>query len=275
MKWVIFIVTHGPIIEDYYKNDPLFSKEHYVFLNVAQNPIAGTYKDLSIINIPAVDNFISLGKQWVETEAIYNIYTSGLYKNYDYIGFIHWDHEFRTGAKPFAFNITEKINRYLEAGLELKEFISFQTIDFSADFNQHIMMDDNRPNELIGNGRNCWEGIIRDYNDYFHEHLSLTDLRGKKICISSAFLCDRDSFERMMGFYAYIIKSRNLEKFDTGHKYRFQGGMMERYAGIFFHDYRLINIHLYHHTKFNLTKEIKYLIYHYFWRFLPFSKKYV
>jgi hypothetical protein len=275
MKWVIFIVTHGPIIEDYYKNDPLFSKEHYVFLNVSKDPIKNAYKDLCVINIPSVDNFVSLGKWWVETEAIYNIYRSGLYKNYNYVGFIHWDHELRTGEKRIEFNITEKINRYLEPGLKSDEFISLQTIDFFADFNQHIMMDENYPDKLTGNGRNCWEKIVMDYNEYFNNTILLDDLRGKGICISSSFLCGRGSFERMMGFYDYVIKKGYLDKFDLSHKYRFQGGMMERYAGMFFHDYKLINIHLYHHTKFNLVKEIKYLIYHYFWQFLPFPKKYV
>ena len=32
-KWRIFIVTHGPIIDDYYKDDPLFNNENYAKTN--------------------------------------------------------------------------------------------------------------------------------------------------------------------------------------------------------------------------------------------------
>jgi len=247
--------------------------KNYSFLNVSSEKIDTNLDGFDVINIKNLNNFKSLGKWWAETEAIYNVYLNELYKDYDYIGFIHWDHELKIEKENSErFNVTESITNFLQMKLDNSHFIAFQTIKFDLDFNQGIMMDEKFPNKLTGSGQNCWHTIINDYNKYFNRKISFNDLKGRDICISSTFFCSKDLFEKMMKFYSFIIENNYLNKFDVYHRYRFQGGMMERYAGIFLSDYNIFKLPLAHHTKFNFLKFIKFFIYKYFLRFLLLKK---
>lgn len=266
MSWMIFIVTHGPIVEKYYKKDSNFSNLNYKFFNVSDSKILNKNR-YPIINKSDVANFIHLGKQYTEGEVIYNVYKNNLYKDYDNIGFIHWDYEL-VNSKTREYNITSQINNIIETGsIAEKGFISFSSFDFISDFNQKIMMDESHPDELTGNGKNCYETIIREYNEYFNKDISVDSLAGKEICLCSAFLCNKHSFESLMKFYCYIVEKGNLNKFDKEKIFRFPGGMLERYIGIFFSEFEMIKLPLNHHFKNKFQKNIKVFIYKNFLKF--------
>lgn len=241
MKWKIFIITHGPIIEDYYKNDPQFSNEHYSFINVSEFQIK--HDSYDIMNKNEIKNFIHIGKWYAEGEAIYNVFKNNLYSNYDYVGFIHWDYDLLSENSFFGSNITESISNLVVKNVN---FISFSTYTFTEDYNQNIMMDTNFPNTLIGNGLNCWDVIIKDYNSFFKRNIDLNFMMTKRINLCSAFLCKKDIFQELMLFFSYIIESKKLDSFDIEHNYRFQGGMMERYIGCFSHQFSMAELPLYH-----------------------------
>jgi len=266
MSWMIFVITHGPILEKYYKKDSGFSKLNYTFFNVSDSKIYNKNK-YSIINKSDVVNFVHLGKQYAEGEAIYNVYKNNLHKDYDNIGFIHWDYEL-INENSNKHNITDQINNIIETGVVAeKGFISFSSFDFISEFNQKIMMDENRPNELTGNGKNCYETIISEYNEYFNKDISINSLTGKEICLCSAFLCSKHNFESLMKFYCYIVEKGDLNKFDKEKRFRFPGGMLERYIGIFFSEFNIIKLPLKHHFKNKLKKQIKTIIYRNFLKF--------
>lgn len=240
-KWKIFIVSHESIYDKQMAGDRKFNNENYCFLNVGSLEKLKNSDKYYCINQKDLNNYLPLGKFWAESEGIYNIWRSGIYKELEYIGFLHYDIEFRLWKKNrmresfylgTATNITSRISRYIKN--KNKCHISFQTYNTKADYEQKIMADTERPNELVGEGKNCYEYILEDYNEFFGTQYTIEDLLVKEnINLCSCFLIDIKTFDKMMNFFDWIVSSHKLESFDTEHKYRFQGGMAERYFGIF------------------------------------------
>lgn len=235
VKWKVYIVGHKKIHDVLMAGDDKFNNENYCFLNVGQLDKLENSDQYCCLNQKDLPNYLPMGKYWAESEGIYNIWRSGIYKDLDYIGFLHYDIEFRL-EKKFHIgkktNITERIERYI-CGKE-KAHISFATFNPKQDYNQKIMADATRPNELTGDGKNCYDYIIEDYNTYFGTDYTLDDFfQHKYINLCSCFLIDVQTFDKMMGFFDWVVSSHKLDIFDTEHKYRLQGGLAERYFGVF------------------------------------------
>ena len=227
-KWKIYIVTHKTIREHYYSNDTKFNDVNWGFINVSENKLNNLdwYQKYDIIDMYDLPNFKSLGPWYAETEAIYNIYKNNIHDDYDYIGFIHHDYELKDVFGDF--NITEKINETLNK----YDLVYLSTV--KSDYNQRILADEANPNQLVGEGVNCYDYIIKDYNNFYNTVENIDEWKSdyiKNIC--SAFLCNKEDFIKMMEFSSHIIESKKLEVFDTEHKYRFQGGIFERYFSVF------------------------------------------
>lgn len=235
-KWKIYIVAHSEIIDWMFKGDKYFSKENYCVLNVGSKEKLIHEERYDCLRQYDLLNSVKLGKWWAESEGIYNIWRSGIYKELDYIGFIHYDKELRL-TKNYILpwkntNITERINKYLDGKEEAH--ISLETHDVETDYGQHILADVNQPNTLTGDGVNCYDYILNDYNNYFHTDYTIEDyLQKKYINLCSCFLIDCKHFDEMMKFWDWIVQSKKLDVFDTEHKYRLQGGLAERYFGVY------------------------------------------
>jgi len=221
--WAIYIINHGPIYPENYSKDLFFSEKNWKFFNINDNKLC----------------YINLGKWWAESEAIYNIYKSGIYKQYDYVGFIHYDFK-------LDHNGDYLITRLINNAINNFNFISFSTYNFSNDYNQHIMMDEEQPNQLVGKGKNCYENIVKYYNEFFKKNISINDIWHKKINLCSSFLTRKDIFEDLMSFISYIIESNILDKFDTEHKFRLQGGMIERFIAVYSSQLNIYDLNLKH-----------------------------
>lgn len=235
MNWKIYIVGHKKIHENLMAGDKRFNNDNYMFLNVGQLDRLENSQGYNCINQKDLQNYTPIGKYWAESEGIYNIWRSRSYKELTYIGFLHYDIEFRL-AKRFCMgkhtNITERIDRYISG--KKKAHVSFATYGTKQDYAQNIMMDPTRPNELVGNGINCYDQIIADYNAYFQANYTLEDFFAHRcINLCSCFLIDTKTFDKMMGFFDWLVNSHKLDGYDTGHRNRFQGGMAERYFGVF------------------------------------------
>lgn len=231
-KWNIFVVTHKHIFDSMYTGDPLFSQDNFKFVNVAAHKLDDSYlQKYQVLNLIELPVFLPLGPQYAESEAIYNIYKNkSYYQNFNFIGFLHYDRELvlNNGQR----NITEQINHHLQG--RTNAHISFSTYPTRGIYDQKVLADETQPETLNGDGVNCIDYIIKDYNDYFKTNYSLSDLwqRGW-LNLDSGFLIDIATFEKMMQFCAVIIESRKLEAFDTLHRYRLPGGLLERYYGVF------------------------------------------
>lgn len=236
MNWKIYIAAHKAIQDSMYVNDRRFNNENYTIINVGSADRIENQEKYSCINQYMLENCAELGKQWAESEGIYNIWRSKIYKELDFIGFLHYDKELRLvkrnllGHQPT--NITERIEKYLSG--KTRAHISLETHDIVEDYAQKILADATKPNVLTGEGTNCYDYILADYNEFFGTHYSLDQLlQKKKINLCSCFLIDIAGFEKMMGFFDWIVSSRKLDIFDTEHRNRIQGGLAERYFGVF------------------------------------------
>ncbi len=232
-KWKIYIVTHQKIYPALFQVDTKFNNQNYCFLNVGSTPKLENSEEFSCIAQRDLPNYVALGKYWTESEGIYNIWRSGIYKELDFIGFLHYDKELRL-IKGFGnkTNITERIEKYLYN--KDRAHISFECHSTRWDYAQNFMADTSRPNEPQGDGVNCYSYILADYNEFFHTNYTVKDLlRHRYINLCSCFLIDIKTFDKMMQFFDWIVQSHRLEVFDTEHKHRFQGILAERYFGIF------------------------------------------
>lgn len=227
-KWKIYIVTHKIIREEYYKNDPNFNNDNWGFINVSLTKLSNKdwYSKYNIIDMFELKNFKSLGHWFAETEAIYNIYLNNIHLSYDFIGFVHHDYELKDNKG--GYNITEKINSLI------RNYDLIYLSSVRGDYNARILADESKPNQLVGDGLNCYDYIISDYNNYYVKSETVDEWKydiPKNIC--SAFLCNTTDFTEMMKFSSFVIESEKLNKFDTYHRHRFQGGIFERYFSVF------------------------------------------
>lgn len=214
----IFVIFHDKIDMSYFANADL---DRFCFVNV--NPAnRHRYPHLPVLNLFELPQFIPLGKWYTESEVIYNVYKHPqLSSGCDFIGFIHYDIDFRPVTQPF-----------LEANLNRYELINFQPLPLQKDFDQRILMDPAQPDTLQGPGKNCYLTILEDFNTFYRTGYSYQQYMGSDINLCSCFLMRQDKFKDMMRFAGSIIESGKLNAFDRQHKHRIQGGFMERYYAV-------------------------------------------
>ena len=222
-KFKIYIVFHDKIFEENYHADKLFSSEYYTILK-SGNKENRYINNENVLDSKTLPIYNDLPVWYSEFNAIYNIFKNPeSYKDLDYIGFSQYD-------KPLLHNTTSEIQRII--AINDCQHISLESHSLYKDFNQWILMDENKPNILTGVGKNCYYGIIDDYNDFFGTNYFIHEYFGKMINLVSSFLIPVRNFENIMSFISYIIESKKLDIFDTEHKYKLQGGLLERYLGV-------------------------------------------
>jgi len=214
----VFVIFHNEINLKYFDPSVL---NNVVFVNV--NPFnRNRYPEVNVINLYEIPGFIPLGKWYTESEVIYNIYKSpDLMAGVGYVGFIHYDIDFT------PFNETA-----LQSALNGYDLINFQPLRLEDDYGQNILMDPDKPDTLTGEGKNCYLSIFDDFNSFYGTDHNPMSLMKEQINLCSCFLMSRQLFEEMMPFACRIIESGKLDSYDTGHRYRIQGGFMERYYGV-------------------------------------------
>jgi hypothetical protein len=197
-----------------------------IFINVNPNNENIVSSEVKSINIYDVPYFKPLGKYYAETEVIFNVYLNPILINdYDYLGFIHYDMD----ISNYSFDDFSLLCRD-------SSLISFETHKFNRDFSAKILLDIKKPNKLYGRGKNCYYEIFNDYN-LFYDRRFTPDMflnQEKDIILCSSFLLERKIFDKLMDFISVILLSRKLNFFDEKHKYRIQGGIMERYFAVWF-----------------------------------------
>ena len=218
----IFVVTHKNIFDFIYVDECL---DNFKFVNISEKKLSSElYDKYNIIDIKETD-FIDLGKHYTESEVIYNVYKNNLFKSLTYIGFMHYD----VGTKQL--NTDNSLTDYLNEHLDKTDHINLQPFDFVWDYNQHILADENFPEMLVGNGKNCYDFILEKYNEFYNTKKTLNDLYGT-INLCSCFVLEVKQFKLMMIWISWIIESKCLDVFDTLHRYRIQGGLLERFYAV-------------------------------------------
>ncbi len=216
----LFVLFHQDIHWEYY---PEYLRDSLIFVNLSEHNV-GKY---SLPGVHAFDQaslpgFVSLGKWYAESEFLYNLSRNlSLFPNVEYVGFVHYDYDLSTLSQSD-----------FETALSHCDVVSFETSDFEDDYRQNIMMDARFPNMLQGGGKNCYQQIVEDYNQHYHSKHTVAGLVGAEICLCSAFVMKTAVLQQMMAFIAPLIERGQLNAFDKGHRYRAQGGFLERYFGV-------------------------------------------
>ncbi|MDH7463255.1 hypothetical protein QEG73_18295 [Chitinophagaceae bacterium 26-R-25] len=257
VKYKLFVVYHNQLEEKYYD---LSLKDEYYFVNVKPNnsfELKGW--ELNTINQNELPSFVPLGKEYTESEVIYNVYKSGqLHESLSHIGFLQHDIDSTILSKEL-----------LDGLLANHEHINFQPYTFNGDYGQKILMDPRYPNRKTGKGLNCYDAILEDYNNYYQTKHKIEELEGKTINLCSAFILKKDVFISMMQFIETVIASGKLNEFDTERKHRIQGGLLERYYAVWlaFASLRSCEVpleHLFHETvlqnRFSVKQVIKKIL---------------
>lgn len=255
-KWKIFIMCHNVIWDKMYADDPDFSPEHYSFLKLGNHDLqCNQKKQYHIINesdFPA--SFLE--PHYAELTGMYCIYKNKLYKDLDYIGVSHYDKDHRLlggGEKTTICALeaaryqaevlripskgpTDITRRITEAvhGLPLVH-IGLEVHPFEKIYEQCVLMDKQTPNQFVGPGRNCFEEILCDYNQFFGTQFSMEDVaKDGFLNMCDCFVTPVYLFEKLMAFISEIIENRSLDRYDTERQHRLQGGLLERYVAVFF-----------------------------------------
>jgi hypothetical protein len=221
-KYIIFVIFHENINTTYYNSNLL---SDLVFVNVDKNnPYINNIKSrgFHVINLYEFNNFISLGKQYAESEVIYNIFKNPyLIEDVDYVGFMQYDmHTHNLSPEE----LTSLIGKY--------QHIAFDEHSFRVDYKVGYLMDESYPEKWIGRGKNCYDTILEDYNQFYNTNHTIKELLPKQINLCCTFLLEKSHFNKMMDFISSTIESNKLDVFDKQRRFRMQGGLMERYFGL-------------------------------------------
>jgi hypothetical protein len=166
-------------------------------------------------------------KGYHENSVFYHIYRNSIHKDYDYIGFIEYDH-------VLSDHFTENIQRLID-GSEHDLIFVFNKFTFHQYWEQGVLMDPRRPQKETCNPHsewNCINVILKDYNKFHGTNHRLEDLI-KKDCFSvcHCFMLPSSTFDKVMKFHTHIMDSGKVEQYHQ-HNWRARAGLMERYLAV-------------------------------------------
>ena len=269
--WKVFIMCHNVIWDEMYENDHDFSPEHYAFLKLGRhdlqyNPSKG-YRIIGEFDFP-----IHLdAPHYAELTGMYCVCMNRLDEGLDYIGFSHYDKEHRLigpggcatieeveAARQRAEGKRRKTNGPTQITRMIRKFvdsptpvhISMESHEFRKIYDQRVLMDDRQPDAFVGEGINCIDRILEDYNTFFHTRYTFQDVaRDGFLNMCDCFITPVPVFEKLMSFITPIIEERRLDVYDARRLHRLQGGLLERYVAVFFALEKIekIDLSLIHH----------------------------
>lgn len=279
--WKVFIFCHNVIWDEMYEGDPVFSPKHYTFMKLGghelrRNP-SKTYKVISEFDFP-----ISWPSSfYAEITGMYCVYKNNLHHGLEYVGFSHYDKEHRligSGGKP---NIEELEALRIESDMKQRKLdrptnitalisekltvpypvhISLESHDFKKIYGQRVLMDESQPDAFVGDGINCIDRILDEYNSFFRTSYTLEDVsRDGFLNMCDCFVTPAPLFEKLMSFLVPVIENRMLDIYDSTRSHRLQGGLLERYVAVFFalENILKIDLSIVHHFSKKLKQERK------------------
>ena len=255
-SWKIYIFCHNVIWDEMYDNDPNFNRENYTLIKLGHHELSyNASKDYDVNS--EFDFPVHLdAANYAEITGIYCVYKNRLYEGLDYIGFSHYDKEHRLigsggnvkinelEAARIKYegkqkkcngptNITSMIQKIVNSTTPVH--VSLESHEFNKIYDQRVLMDDSQPDTFVGDGLNCIDRILEDYNDFFKSHYTIEDVaKDGFLNLCDCFVTPVAVFEKLMSFISPIIESRQLDIFDSKRLHRLQGGLLERYVAVFF-----------------------------------------
>ncbi len=288
--WKVFIHCHNVIWDEMYEHDPDFTSEHYCFLKLGRHDLRVNLKKGYQIIREADFPIYWDAPHYAELTGLYCVYKNRLHDGLDYVGFSHYDKEHRLLHAGGSLNIreleaarvrydvkrqkchgptaiTSRIQGIIESPLPVH--VSLESHDFQKIYNQRVLMDDTKPDAFVGEGVNCMDRILEDYNSFFQTDHTLADVaRDGFLTMCDCFITPAGLFDKLMSFISPIIESGKLDIYDTQRVHRLQGGLLERYVAVFFalENITKIDLSTVHQISKKLIKPKK-------WRFYEFRNR--
>jgi hypothetical protein len=231
-KWKIFVTFFKNLYDDHYTLDSSFDMQKFTFVKVNDKYAIELDENRLNYDIFFEHDFKCFNPAWQEkgyheNSVFYHIYKDNLHRDYDYIGFIEYDHVLRDHFTRDIQNMIDSADRDLA-------FI-FNKFNFHQYWEQGILMDPRRPQKETGNPHsewNCINIVLKDFNKFHGTNFRLEDLI-RKDCFSVAhcFMLPSSLFDTMMVFHSAIMDSGKVEQYHQ-HNWRARAGLMERYLAV-------------------------------------------
>ena len=225
--WQLNVIFHKYLVDDYYNIDPSFDHKYFTYVKCneafpAEYNRAFGYRVIYESKFPLYNELLQFpSRPYMAVSAIYHIYKDGLYSAYDYVGFLEYDISLQLESNNKVTNITEQINETIKSHDSLIIPLSIRH-RFNLFHGQIEIRIDNT---------NAMERILSDYNSFFGTRHKLADLitHNPLITGQQSFLADKETFERIMTFIAYIIEKKVVE---GPNSWRRPSTLLDRYVGM-------------------------------------------
>ena len=231
-KWKIFITFFQNLYDEHYSADRTWNPENYTFVKVNDRYAPELAENRLPYDIFVEHDFPVFRpdlqeKGYCENSVMWHLYRNGVHRNYDYIGFIEYDHVLSPG-------FTEKMQKRLDTA-DGEMIFSFQYFTFRQLWDQAIIMNPHRREKVDGSPDspwNCISLILKEYNRYFQNSHRLDRLIAKNCFpICHALLMPSAMFDRLMPFQAAVMESGKVERYHR-HNWRAPAVLMERYLAV-------------------------------------------
>lgn len=231
-KWKIFVTFFNRLYDEHYTPDSSFDLRNYTFVKVNDRYPLDISGNKLPYDIFFEHDFKIFSPSWQEkgyheNSVFYHIYKNNLHRDYDYIGFIEYDHVLRK-------NFTREIQGMIDATDHDLVFI-FNKFNFHQYWEQGVLMDPHKPQKETGDPHtewNCINVVLKDYNHFHETNFRLEDLiRRDCFPVAHCFIQPTAMFEKMMAFHSAIMDSGKVEQYHQ-HNWRARAGLMERYLAV-------------------------------------------
>ncbi len=231
-RWKIFVTFFKKLYDIHYTVDCSFNSKNFTFVKVNEKYVMDLSDNELDYDIFVEHDFTiyepNLQKKgYHESSVLYHVYKNNVHNDFDYIGFIEYDHVLRN-------NFTEDIQRMIDSANPDLLFV-FNKFTFHQYWEQGILMNPLRPQKETGDPHskwNCINVILKDYNKFFGTHFRLEDLiRKDSLPVCHCFMMPSANFNKIMQFHSYIIDSGKVNSYHK-HNWRAPAGLMERYLAV-------------------------------------------
>lgn len=215
--WRTYIVFHKNIVDKHYEADKDFNPKNYRFLKTNEN-FPGDYnkkKNYKIVNEWDLGDVYDPSLQqrtYMAPSAIYHIYKNKCHWNLDAVGFMEYD-------LMLNLNTTRVVDELVNNN---ENFI----VPYSY---FHPLKRLHNQSEIRMNNRNAIDMIFKDYNEFFKTKHHYDKYKEKLITSQQSFLCDVETFNRIMKFISYVIEEKLCERPGS---WRRPSTLMDRYFGV-------------------------------------------
>ena len=231
-SWKIYVTFFKKLYDHHYSVDHTWNPENFTFVKVNDRYAQELDENRLPYDVFTEHDFPVFRpdfqeKGYCENSVIWHIYKNGVHREYDYIGFIEYDH-------VLTEDFTQTIQKRLDAANQ-ETIFTFQKFSFRQLWDQAIIMNPYRREKVDGRPDsrwNCINLILKDYNNFFKTNYKVERLAAKDCFpICHSLLIPATMFDRIMPFHTAIMESGKVEGYHR-HNWRAPAVLMERYLAM-------------------------------------------